>query len=92
LAVINSPARYIGIMSNRRAVTAHLNKLQTLGVSDELIARVYAPIGLDIGGQKAAEIALSAVAEIQAVRYNRPGGSFTIKQSNRGLEKRDELF
>lgn len=92
LAVINSTARYIGIMSNRRAVTSHLSKLESLGIDDALIARVYTPIGLDIGGQKAAEIALAAVAEIQAVKYGRPGGSFTIKQSNRGREKRDELF
>ncbi len=92
LAVINSPARYIGIMSNRRAVTAYLSKLESLGITEDRLARVHTPIGLDIGGQLASEIALAAVAEIQAVRYNRPGGIMTIKKSNHEIEKRDDWF
>lgn len=92
LTVINSPARYIGIMSNRRAVKAYLSRLESLGVTEERIGRVHTPIGLDIGGQLAAEIGLAAVAEIQAVRYNRPGGIMTIKKSNHEIEKRDDWF
>lgn len=92
LAVINSPARYIGIMSNRHAVTAYLSKLESLGIPEERIARVHTPIGLDIGGQLAAEIALAAMAEIQAVKYNRTGGFMTVKQSNREIERRDLWF
>lgn len=92
LAVIDSPARYIGIMSNRRAVTAYLSKLESMEIAEERMARVHTPIGLDIGGQLAAEIALAAVAEIQAVRYNRPGGIMATKQSNHDREKRDDWF
>lgn len=91
LAVADSAARYIGIMSNRRAVTAYVTKLISMQITEERMARVHTPIGLDIGGQMASEIALAAVAEIQAVRYNRPGGIMTVKRKH-DTEKRDEWF
>jgi xanthine dehydrogenase accessory factor len=43
-------------------------------------ARVYAPIGLDLGGESPPAIALSAVAEMQAVLHARPGGSLRERQ------------
>jgi xanthine dehydrogenase accessory factor len=52
-----------------------LGMLEEEGVAREKLARVHTPIGLDIGGRSAAEIALSIVAEIVAVRHGRPGGS-----------------
>ncbi|MGI6469327.1 MAG: XdhC family protein [Syntrophomonadaceae bacterium] len=91
-AVIASPARYIGIMGNKRRVTAYLSRLVELQIPNQLIERVHMPIGLDLGGQLAAEIALSAVAEIQAVKYGRSGGFVSIKQASSEFEKRDELF
>ncbi len=91
-AIIKSPARYIGVLGNKRKVTAYFGKLKLLGISEELMDRVHIPIGLDLGGQLAAEIALAAVAEIQAVKYGRPGGFVTIKQVNKEIEKHDELF
>jgi xanthine dehydrogenase accessory factor len=90
--VIYSPARYIGVLSNRHQVGNYFSKLTAMGVADELIEKVHAPIGLDLGGQRAAEIALSVVAEIQAVKYNRPGGFMLIKGRGSGKVKRDELF
>lgn len=90
--VIYSPARYIGVLSNRRQVTAYFSKLTAMGVGDEVIEKVHAPIGLDLGGQRASEIALSIVAEIQAVKYNRTGGFMLIKSKRSTNEKRDELF
>ncbi len=92
MAVIDTPARYIGIMSNKRAVTAYFSELESLEVSEESMARIYTPIGLDTGGQLASEIALAIVAEIQAVRYKRPGGFMIIKQSHHAVKKRDEWF
>ncbi|MGI6413098.1 MAG: XdhC family protein [Syntrophomonadaceae bacterium] len=92
-AVIKSPARYIGILGNKHKVTAYFKMLKSLGISDELISRVHIPIGLDLGGQKAAEIALAAVAEIQAVKYGRSGGFVVLQQDNdRKSVTRDELF
>ncbi len=91
-AVIQSPARYIGVLGNKRAVTAYFAHLQEMGISDELLNRVHMPIGLDIGGQLAVEIALAAVAEIQAVKYGRSGGIINIKRPYQGIVMRDELF
>lgn len=91
-AIIESPARYIGILGNKRKVTAYFYHLSSLGISEKLMDRVHIPIGLDIGGTLAAEIALAAVAEIQTVKYRRSGGFITIRQKNREMEKRDQLF
>lgn len=92
VAVIDSPARYIGIMGNKRKVTAYLSALEEQRVERRLIERVHIPIGLDLGGELAAEIALAAMAEIQAVKYGRPGGFVTIKQSSGEFDKREQLF
>jgi len=91
--VIRSPARYIGVLGNKRKVTAYFNKLDLMGVSEELIDKVHVPVGLDLGGQRAAEIALAVMAEIQAVKYGRPGGFFTVKKDEfKKNEKHDEFF
>ncbi len=91
-AVIRSSARYIGILGNKRKVTAYFAKLNMMDVSEECMDKVHIPIGLDIGGQKTAEIALAVVAEMQAVKYGRSGGFLTVKNAVKGIEKRDELF
>ncbi|MDD3364329.1 MAG: XdhC family protein [Syntrophomonas sp.] len=91
-AVIKSPARYIGVLGNKRKVTAYFSKLEILNISEELMNRVHIPIGLDLGGELAAEIALAAVAEMQAVKYGRPGGFVTIKHVNNEIKKHGELF
>lgn len=90
--VVDSPARYIGALGNRRKVTAYCAALEAKGVPMELLERVHVPIGLDIGGHKAAEIALSILAEIQAVKYERPGGFVMLQQMRKGIAERDELF
>lgn len=90
--VITSPARYIGVLGNKRKVTAYLNSLNSLDIPDELINRVYMPIGLDLGGQKTSEIALAVMAEIQAVKYAHSGGFATIRQSTLGIKKSEKLF
>jgi len=91
-AVVTSPARYIGVLGNKRKVTAHFSKLNEMGIAEHLIDRVHVPIGLDLGGQKTAEIALAVMAEVQAVKYGRSGGFLTIKETSRGIERREELF
>lgn len=92
MTVINSPARYIGAMANNHLVTEYYSKLSSLGIPDEVINELHTPIGLDLGGQKTAEIALSIMAEIQAVKYGCPGGFLVIKQPTKVPEKTEELF
>ncbi|HEV3410812.1 MAG TPA: XdhC family protein [Chthoniobacterales bacterium] len=56
--------RYIGMIGSRRKVRLVFDALAADGIPKERLARVYAPIGLDIGADSPAEIAVSAIAEI----------------------------
>ncbi len=71
LAVAESDAKYIGMLSNRRKAKLILGKLADEGVSEDNIKKIYTPIGLSIGGTRPAEIAVSIMAEIQAVKFDK---------------------
>lgn len=62
-----SPA-YIGVLGSRQTHEKRLNRLKQEGLAGEQLARLHAPVGLDLGGRTPAEIALSIMAEIIAVR------------------------
>ena len=65
--VLNHQTPYMGMIGSQRRVKGIIEMLVDEGVSVEALARLRAPIGLDIGAQTPAEIALSIVAEIMAV-------------------------
>ncbi len=67
-AVINSPARYIGMIGSRRKVKLIFDDLAALGVAAEKLQRVHAPIGLAIGAVTVPEIAVSILAQLIEVR------------------------
>jgi xanthine dehydrogenase accessory factor len=65
LEVIDSPARYIGMIGSKRRVRAVFDLLEEeQGILREKFARVYAPIGLDIGAESPAEIGVAVIAEV----------------------------
>ncbi|MEM7029841.1 MAG: XdhC/CoxI family protein [Chloroflexota bacterium] len=64
---LNSPARYIGALGSTRTHAKRVIALKEMGLTDEHLARIYAPIGLDLGGRRPEEIATSIIAEIVAV-------------------------
>jgi xanthine dehydrogenase accessory factor len=66
--VIERPAAYIGMIGSRRKVRTIFEHLRQAGVDEPLIDRVHAPIGIDMGSQTPAEIAVSIVGEMVAVR------------------------
>lgn len=66
--VIDSSARYVGMIGSRRKVRIIYEHLRADGVDEALIERVHSPIGLDIGSETPAEIAVSILAELIAVR------------------------
>ena len=68
-AVIESPAPYIGMIGSRRKCRMVLEHLRADSVAEDLLARVRAPIGLDLGGTTPAEIALAILAEIEMARH-----------------------
>ncbi|WP_213951021.1 XdhC family protein [Tepidanaerobacter syntrophicus] len=70
-AVIDSSALYIGMIGSTSKVRKCFDNLRKKGISDELISKVYSPIGLDIGGESPEEIALSIMAQIQAIAYKK---------------------
>jgi xanthine dehydrogenase accessory factor len=69
VACIESPAAYIGMMGSRRKVSLVRKELIETGrATAEQFARIYAPIGLNIGAETVPEVAASIVAQLVAVR------------------------
>jgi xanthine dehydrogenase accessory factor len=69
LVALRSPVRYIGAIGSKRTNQKRLERLRESGVTKLELDRLHAPIGLDIGGRKPEEIALSIMAEINKVKY-----------------------
>ena len=71
---LRSEAAYVGAMGSRRAQAQRRERLLAAGVEEELLERIAAPIGLDLGAVTPEETALSIMAEVVAVRNGRDGG------------------
>ena len=71
---LRTDAGYIGAMGSRRTHANRIEELRRAGVSDADLARISAPIGLDIGARTPEETAISIAAEIVALRERRHGG------------------
>jgi xanthine dehydrogenase accessory factor len=71
-AALRSPATYVGAIGSRKTQAARRERLREAGLTDDQVARLHGPIGLDLGGRQPAETALAILAEMTAVRY---GGS-----------------
>ena len=66
-------ARYVGAVGSRKTQADRRSRLREAGVTDEDLARLRGPIGLDLGGRASAETALAIMAEIVADRYGASG-------------------
>ena len=64
LGALASPAFYIGCLGSTRTHAKRLDRLRSAGVTEAQIARLHAPVGLDIGAKSPAEIAVSILAQI----------------------------
>jgi xanthine dehydrogenase accessory factor len=71
---LQSDAAYVGAMGSRRAQAQRRERLLAAGLDEELLERVAAPIGLDLGAVSPEETALSIMSEVVAVRNGRDGG------------------
>jgi xanthine dehydrogenase accessory factor len=71
---LRSDAAYVGAMGSRRAQAQRRERLLAAGIEEDLLDRVAAPIGLDLGALTPEETALSIMAEVVAVRHGRSGG------------------
>ena len=71
-------AAYVGMLGSRQKIKAIFGKLSEAGIDQEILNTVHTPIGLDLGGETPAEIALAVVAEILAVKNGRSGGFLKV--------------
>jgi xanthine/CO dehydrogenase XdhC/CoxF family maturation factor len=82
------PVRYIGVLGPKKKLDRMLTESQETGspVSAEQLARIYGPIGLNIGAETAEEIALATLAEIKAV-FSRKEAGF-LRDSTEAIHQR----
>jgi xanthine dehydrogenase accessory factor len=74
---LRTPAGYIGAMGSRRTHDDRLRRLREVGVSEESLARLSSPIGLDLGARTPEETAVAIAAEIIALRWGGSGQRLT---------------
>lgn len=77
---LRSEAPYVGAMGSRRAQARRRERLLEAGLGEELVERVSAPIGLDLGAMTPEETALSIMSEVVAVRNGRAGGRLSQRE------------
>ena len=82
--LLRSPAPFIGVMGSRRHVGPYVAELREMGFGEEDLARIRTPLGIDIGGRSAEEIALSIVAGLVAARHGATGGWLDADESSAG--------
>lgn len=92
--LVGRPLAYLGLIGSQRKVRVFRQRLINKGIPVEQLDRVRAPIGLQIGAQTPAEIALAIAAELVAVRASRrPERTRPASPSatSAGLEKGDDV-
>ncbi|RMB04911.1 XdhC family protein [Eilatimonas milleporae] len=67
-AALDSPAYYIGALGSRKSHAKRCERLTALGFDTNALDRIFGPIGLPIGARTPAEIALSILSQITAIR------------------------
>jgi xanthine dehydrogenase accessory factor len=70
-AALATPAGYIGALGAKRTNAERAEHLRAAGVSEEALARIHAPIGLDIGARTPEEVAVAVAAEIVSLQRER---------------------
>jgi xanthine/CO dehydrogenase XdhC/CoxF family maturation factor len=80
--LLSSTARYVGLLGPKSKCDLLFQHLALEGFSptEEQLVKLHNPVGLDLGAETAAEIAISIVAEIQAIIHNRHGGFLKNRQ------------
>ena len=68
IAALSSPVFYVGALGSKRTHAKRVARLTEAGLGDR-VARIHAPVGLDLGGRAPREIAVSILAQVIQVRY-----------------------
>ena len=72
MTALKADCFYIGALGSRKTHAKRLERMRAKGFDDQALARIHAPIGLDIGAVSPAEIAVSILAEIVAAMRKKP--------------------
>lgn len=67
-SALPSAAPYVGLLGARKRLAERLARLRADGISETALAKLRAPIGLDLGGKAPWEVAVAAIGEVVAVR------------------------
>lgn len=90
---VRSRAGYVGALGSRSTAARRRKALFDLGCSKSEVARLHAPIGLDIGARTPAETALAVVAELLSSRNGRSSGSLRdVRGPIRGRDQADSAL
>jgi xanthine dehydrogenase accessory factor len=74
-AALRAGCFYVGALGSRKTHARRIERLRAAGVDETMIARIAAPIGLDLGGRSPGEIAVAVLAQvIRALRKGSEGG------------------
>jgi xanthine dehydrogenase accessory factor len=76
--LLHQQFRYLGMIGSRTKVAKAFQQLRDKGVSEDIIKKIYSPVGISIGANTPAEIAVSIAAELVAVRSGAKAASLTL--------------
>ena len=81
-ALLQQPARYIGVLGPRKKMQRMIDELTEEGmvITDDMLRRIHGPVGLELGAETAAEIALSITSEILSIIHQGSGQPLREKQ------------
>lgn len=97
VVALRSRAGFIGALGSRKTTRDRAAGLREAGLSEDEIARLHAPVGLDISAETPEETAVSIMAEVIAARSGAPGGSLShgeesIHRNARGDTRPEECL
>ncbi len=86
--VHGKPIKYLGAIGSRRTHRARLERLAAAGWTQAELDGIYGPVGLDIGAETPAEMAVSVLAEVIQARYGAGSGLSLRGESGRVHKQR----
>ena len=86
------PLAYVGAMGSRRTHDDRLDRLREAGLTEDELARLASPVGLDLGARTPEETAVSVAAEIIAARWGGSGERLTAREGRIHHEVMSPVF